>query len=201
VAHYSFYVPHDVYGLMQMMGGREGFADKLDRLFALKGSLFEGQEGGVAYWHGNEPCQQIAYMYAWAGQPWKTQRVVHDVMRAEYLDMPGGLSGNDDAGQTSAWYVLSALGFYPVCPATPYYILGTPAFQRARIGRLVIEAPAVSDRNIYIQRATWNGQPYDKSYITHDMIVQGGTLHFDMGASPNLSWASSAASLPPDVMR
>jgi predicted alpha-1,2-mannosidase len=201
VAHYSFYVPHDVYGLMQMMGGREGFADKLDRLFALKGSLFDGKEGGVAYWHGNEPCQQIAYMYAWAGQPWKTQRVVHDVMRAEYLDAPGGLSGNDDAGQTSAWYVLSALGFYPVCPATPYYILGTPAFQRARIGKLTIEAPAVSGRNIYIQRATWNGRPYDKSYITHDMIEQGGTLHFDMDATPNPSWASSAASLPPDVMR
>jgi putative alpha-1,2-mannosidase len=118
-------------------------------------------------------------------------------LKTEYVEAPGGLSGNDDAGQMSAWYVFSALGFYPVGPATPYYILGTPSFRRARIGSLVIEAPQVSDDNIYIQQATWNGQPYTRSYITHEMVSQGGTLHLVMGPRPNKAWGSGAPDLPP----
>ncbi len=208
VMHYSFYVPHDVYGLMEAMGGREQFAAKLDTLFGIaspspSGEGWGGARGGALlggtsfYWHGNEPCHQIPYLYAWAGEPWKMQALVHQILKTEYVEAPGGLSGNDDAGQMSAWYVFSALGFYPVCPATPYYILGTPSFRRARIGRLVIEAPQVSDDNIYIQQATWNGQPYTRSYITHEMVSQGGTLHLVMGPRPNKAWGSGAADLLP----
>lgn len=178
VVHYSFYVPQDVKALMEAMGGRERFIQKLDTLFG------DGAANSY-YWHGNEPCQQIPYLYAWAGQPWKTQRIVRQILNTEYLDVPGGLSGNDDAGQMSAWYVFSALGFYPVCPATPYYIIGTPSFRRATIGRLTIEAPNVSPDRFYIQSITWNGRPYRHPYITHDMITRGGTLRFEMGSKPN----------------
>lgn len=208
VVHYSFYVPHDVPRLVEAMGGRHGFAEKLDTLFGLSTLVTpspRGEAGGESparsalYWHGNEPCHQIPYMYAWAGQPWKTQYLVHRILNTEYLDVPGGLSGNDDAGQMSAWYIFSSLGFYPVCPATPYYVLGAPSFTRARVGRLVIEAPDVSDENIYIQHVTWNGRPYTKTYITHDMIRQGGTLHFAMGPRPGTSWGTAPEDLPPAV--
>lgn len=217
VIHYSFYVPHDIYGLMEAMGGREKFIQKLDMLFGISSpsSTGEGRDGAgeasdgalssasgeAFYWHGNEPCHQIPYMYAWAGQPWKTQQLVRRILQTEYLDLPGGLSGNDDAGQMSAWYIFSALGFYPVCPATPYYILGSPTFRRARIGRLVMEAPDASAENIYIQRATWNGRPYTRNYISHDMLAGGGTLRLDMGPRPNKAWGSRPEDCPPDVMQ
>jgi predicted alpha-1,2-mannosidase len=195
VMHYSFYVPQDVYGLMKAMGGREAFVEKLDRLFGLT------PQQEVYYWHGNEPCHQIPYLYAWAGEPWKTQRVVYEILKTEYLDEPGGLSGNDDAGQMSAWQAFSMLGFYPVCPATPYYILGTPSFRCATIGRFTIEAENLETENIYIQSASWNGQPYTRNYITHDMLTQGGTLKFVMGPTPNSSWGTQPADCPPDSMR
>jgi putative alpha-1,2-mannosidase len=179
VVHYTFYVPHDVKGLM----GIKRDSDDISNW----------------YWHGNEPCHQIPYLYAWTREPWKTQKMVHDILTSEYLDVPGGLTGNDDAGQMSAWYVLSALGFYPVCPGTPYYIIGTPSFKRVQVGQLVIEAPEVSDKNIYIQQATWNGEPYTKTYITHDMITQGGTLHFVMGVQPNNAWGTGDDDVPPGV--
>lgn len=114
--------PHDIYGLMECMGGKEKYIAKLDSMFSEH-----------RYWHGNEPCHQIAYLFNYAGQPWKTQREVRHIMETEYLNAPGGLSGNDDAGQMSAWYVFSAMGFYPVCPGTPYYIIGSPSFPRMSI--------------------------------------------------------------------
>ena len=200
VAHYSFYVPHDVYGLMEAMGGRDSLSLRLDRLFALRtsdnGSLSTGR---MAYWHGNEPCHHIAYLYAWTGEPWKTQFLVHEILQTEYLDEPGGLSGNDDAGQMSAWQAFGMMGFYPVCPGTPIYILGTPAFDRIRLGRFELEAAGASDGNIYIQSATWNGQPYDCAYITHDMISGGGRLVLTMGPRPNKQWCSGPSALPPAV--
>ncbi|MGI6243453.1 MAG: GH92 family glycosyl hydrolase [Prevotella sp.] len=199
VVHYSFFVPHDVYGLMEAMGGRERFIEKLDTLSGLHHDDRMSQDQSGFYWHGNEPCHHIPYLYAWAGEPWKTQEWVHRIRQTEYLDVPGGLSGNDDAGQMSAWYVFSALGFYPVCPATPYYILGTPMFEKARIGHLIIEAEGVSEENFYIQSATWNGRPYTKTYITHNMITQGGTLRLVMGPTPNNSWGSRRDDLPPAV--
>lgn len=198
VAHYSFYVPHDVRGLMAAMGGRDSLSLRLDRLFALNTSDTAAlSTGRMAYWHGNEPCHHIAYLYAWTGEPWKTQFLVHDILHTEYLDEPGGLSGNDDAGQMSAWQAFGMMGFYPVCPGTPYYILGTPTFDRVRLGRFELEAVGVSDENIYIQSATWNGSPYDRSYITHDMITGGGRLVLIMGNRPNRRWASGPSALPP----
>ncbi len=202
VAHYSFYVPHDVRGLMAAMDGRDSLSLRLDRLFALRASdVGDLSTGRMAYWHGNEPCHHIAYLYAWTGEPWKTQYLVHDILRTEYRDEPGGLSGNDDAGQMSAWQAFGMMGFYPVCPGTPYYILGTPAFAHVRLGRFELEAVGVSDENIYIQSATWNGQPYDHAYITHDMISRGGRLVLTMGRRPNKRWGSSPSALPPDTAR
>ncbi len=172
--HYSFYVPHDPLALVEVMGGKEAFAAKLDTLFEHN-----------YYWHGNEPCHQIPYLYNIVGQSWKTQRAVHRILHDEYSDTPGGLSGNDDAGQMSAWYVFSALGFYPVCPGTPDYYIGAPSFRHAKIGNLVIEAPLVSDENCYIESVTWNGKPYDLPTLSHEMITGGGTLHFHMSSQPN----------------
>lgn len=186
VMHYSFYVPHDVYGLMQAMGGRSRFIEKLDTLF-----------NGGYYWHGNEPCHHMAYLYAWAGEPWKTQRLVHTILQTEYKDVPGGLSGNDDAGQMSAWQVFSMMGFYPVCPGTPDYILGTPTFHHLRLGAFELSAENLSDNNIYIQRATWDGRPYTRNYITHDMLRQGGHLVLYMGSQPNKQWGSQPEDCPP----
>jgi len=191
--HYTWYVPHDVYGLMRHIGGREAYSSKLDSMFTCR-----------RYWHGNEPCHQIAYMFCHAGEAWKTQREVRHVMRTEYLDEPGGLSGNDDAGQMSAWYVFSALGFYPVCPGSPYYVIGSPSFTKATISldngrRFTITARDASEDNIYIQSATLNGKPWNKSYLSHDDITAGGTLEFLMGSAPNKQWAADSSSLPPDV--
>ena len=193
--HYTWYVPHHVYGLMECMGGKEKYIAKL-------GSMFSEHR----YWHGNEPCHQIAYLFNYAGQPWKTQREVRHIMDTEYLNAPGGLSGNDDAGQMSAWYVFSAMGFYPVCPGTPYYIIGSPSFPRMSIrlenGKtFTILAQDANEKNIYIQSARLNGEEYDKNYFTHQDIEQGGTLEFQMGPNPNTNWGASALSLPPEKMK
>lgn len=186
--HYSWYVPHDVYGLMESMGGIEKYTTKLDSMFSEK-----------RYWHGNEPCHQVAFMFNYAGQPWKTQREVRHIMETEYMNEPGGLSGNDDAGQMSAWYMFAAMGFYPVCPGTPYYMLSSPSFARMSINlengkQFTVIADGSSKENIYIQSAKLNGAVYDKNYITHEDIIQGGTLMFVMGPNPNKAWASSEES-------
>lgn len=177
--HYTWYVPHDVEGLMECMGGKEAFIAKLDSMFS-----------ECRYWHGNEPCHQIAYLYDYAGQPWKTQRQVRHILATEYLDTPGGLSGNDDAGQMSAWYIFSAMGFYPVCPGTPYYMLGSPVFPRMELhlenGKtFTLIAEGASSENIYIESAELNGKPYDKPYLTHEDIVNGGTLKVRMRGMKN----------------
>ena len=191
--HYTWYVPQDVKGLMNLMGGKEKFVSMLDSMFTQH-----------RYWHGNEPCHQVAYLFDYAGEAWRTQQYVAHVRDTEYLNIPGGLSGNDDAGQMSAWLVFADMGFYPVCPGTPYYILGTPAFRQMNIhlenGKVfAVKAPAVSAKNVYIQSATWNGKPYHKSYITQQQIMQGGMLEFVMGSTPNKQWAASAADCPPSM--
>ena len=183
--HYTFYAPHDPYGLMEAMGGKLAYVARLD-------STFQHNR----YWHGNEPCHNMAYMYNFAGEPWKTQRQVHRIMNSEYENVPGGLSGNEDAGQMSAWYIFSAMGFYPVCPATPYYMIGTTAFKRTTIrlpnGKtFTIESDNPWADCYYIQSATLNGMPYTKNYITHQDIMNGGTLHLTMGDQPNYNWGSS----------
>lgn len=191
--HYTWYVPQDVAGLMQQMGGKERFIDRLD-------TFFEGDY----YWHGNEPGHHIAYLFAYAGEPWKTQKWIHDIINREYFTTPDGLSGNDDAGQMSAWLVFSMVGFYPVCPGMPYYVIGSPTFEESVIAlengkKFIIEAPGASDKNIYIQSATLNGQPYNKSYILHKDIMDGGKLTFVMGDTPNKEWASDETALPPSL--
>jgi len=189
--HYTWYVPHDVYGLMEHIGGRKAYSAKLDSMFTCH-----------RYWHGNEPCHQVTYMFCYAAEPWKTQREVRHVMQTEYLDAPGGLSGNDDAGQMSAWYVFSAMGFYPVCPGTPYYVIGSPSFREVTVNlengrRFTVKARSANPENVYIQSARLNGKPYDRSYISHGDITSGGTLEFVMGAKPNKKWATAKSSLPP----
>ncbi|MBR3453805.1 MAG: GH92 family glycosyl hydrolase [Bacteroidaceae bacterium] len=173
--HYSWYVPHDPDGLMECMGGKERFVQKLD-------SMFSEQN----YWHGNEPCHQVAYMYNYAGEAWKTQRVVREIMKTEYLESPSGLAGNDDAGQMSAWYIFSAMGFYPVCPGITRYELASPSFDRVVItlenGRqFCIETDNASPDNIFVKSVTRNGEPYDKNYIDHEDIISGTTFRFTMG--------------------
>lgn len=195
VSHYTWYVPQDPYGLMKIMGGKKKYLAKLDRMFT-----------DSLYWHGNEPCHQIPYMYAYAGEPWKTQTLVHKILQTEYEDVPGGLSGNDDAGQMSAWYLFSSLGFYPVCPGSVYYILGSPGFRKVDIhtvhGRVFsVIAQNVSEDNIFIQSATLNGLPYTKNYITQDELCKGGVLEFKMGNKPNKQWGSNLDDCPPDLMK
>ena len=162
--HYTWYVPHDVDGLVAVLGGREAFEAKLDSMFT------EGR-----YWHGNEPCHQVAYLYNYIGRPDKTRDRVRHIMDTEYLDAPGGLSGNDDAGQMSAWFAFSAMGFYPVCPSIPEYALGAPLFERVTIspegGReFVIEA--VADTVVRL-----DGRVLGRPFVSHNDILGGGTLY------------------------
>ena len=176
--HYTWYVPQDPYGLMECMGGQANYVAKLDSMFS------EGR-----YWHGNEPCHQVAFMFNFAGEPWKTQQAVRHIMKTEYLNEPGGLSGNDDAGQMSAWYMFAAMGFYPVCPGTPYYEIASPSFPsvtlRLENGKtFTIKARNASDRNIYIQSVRLNGKPYTDTFITHQAIMDGGVMEFVMGPRP-----------------
>ena len=171
VCHYTWYVPHDPMALMEVLGGKERFVTKLDSMFT------EGR-----YWHGNEPCHQVAYLFDYAGRPDLTRKWVRHILRTEYNDTPGGLSGNDDAGQMSAWYVFSAMGFYPVCPATTQYMLGAPLFRRVSIHQengktFTILAPG-GDEALTALQATVNGKRLDTSAISHEVITSGATLLF-----------------------
>jgi len=177
--HYTWYVPHDIAGLMGLMGGEDVFVSKLDSLF----------ETGH-YWHGNEPSHQIAYLYDYTAQPWKTQKYVRETLKTQYSAAPDGLAGNDDAGQMSAWYIFSALGFYPVCPGLQAYAIGSPSFKKAVIHQpsgidFTILAPNASDKNIYIKSATINGRKFNRNFINHEYIAKGFTIIFDMGDTPN----------------
>lgn len=189
---YTWLVPHDVEGLIGLFGGRERFLQKLDSLFVVEGSLGEHASPDISgligqYAHGNEPSHHIIYMYPYAGQPWKTADRVREVLSTLYSDQPAGLSGNEDVGQMSAWYVLSSLGFYQVEPAGGKYIFGSPAVDKAVIkvkdGKtFTVTATNNSAGNRYIQSVTLNGQPYHKYYIDFKDIAAGGTLEFVMGS-------------------
>jgi predicted alpha-1,2-mannosidase len=141
-------------------------------------------------------------MFNYVGQPWKTQREVRNIMNTEYHLGANGLSGNDDSGQMSAWYIFAALGFYPVCPGSDYYVLASPAFAKAVLNmstghRFTIIAQNASAQNIYVQSATLNGKPYDRNYLLHSDIAKGGKMVFVMGPQPNKAWGSSDQSCPP----
>jgi len=203
---YSFFVPQDISGLIELMGGREKFARKLDELFAGDSKTTGRVQADITgligqYAHGNEPSHHMAYLYDYAGEPWQTQARVRQIMDSFYKPVPDGLIGNEDCGQMSAWYVLSAAGFYPVTPGQPSYAIGTPLFPEMRFNlengkSFVIKARNVSQQNFYIQSATLNGQPYNRSYLLHKDLMSGGELIFQMGPQPNRSWASSTSDLP-----
>lgn len=210
---YTFHVQHDVAGLIRLMGGREAFNTKLDQLFVEQYGeskfQFLGQfpdaTGLVGqYAQGNEPSFHIPYLYDFSGQPWKTQQRVRQLMDVWYGDGPLGIPGDDDGGATSSWYVLSAIGFYPVCPGSPVYEIGSPIFERTTIrlgnGKLFkIEAHQVSAQNKYIQSAQLNGKPLDRPWFRHADIANGGTLVLEMGPRPNLAWGSAPQDAPPSM--
>ena len=178
---YTFFVPHDIPGLIKAIGGNAAFIAKLDGLFDAK-----------LYDQGNEPSHSIAYLYNYAGAPWKTQMRVRDIFASQFHTGPGGLPGNDDAGQMSAWYVLSAMGFYPLCPGTPTYALGSPIFSRIVIHQsngkdFTVVTPKTSAENRYVQGVLLNGVPMSGSEIAHSEIVRGSTLTFEMGPKPRLN--------------
>ena len=203
---YSFFVPQDVQTLINLHGGDDGFTDKLDSLFQASSETTGRHQSDITgligqYAHGNEPSHHMAYLYNYAGKPWKAQKVIRQILDELYTSKPDGLSGNEDCGQMSAWYVLSAMGFYSVTPGSTDYIIGTPLFKKASINlengnKFVIEAKNVSDKNIYIQSANLNGNKYAKSYITHNNILEGGVLSFEMGPEPNKLWANKAEDRP-----
>ncbi|MGF1636050.1 MAG: GH92 family glycosyl hydrolase [Cyclobacteriaceae bacterium] len=206
---YSWFVPHDVSSLIQGMGGHESFADRLDSLFLASSDMGDDVPHDVTgligqYAHGNEPSHHVAYLFNYAGQTWKTQEKVHEIVNTLYDETPAGLCGNEDCGQMSAWYIFSALGFYPVNPAEGIYVIGKPFFEKAQINipgstSKVFEVVAnnLLERNMYVQNVQLNGEPLERLWIRHEELMQGGTLTFEMGAQPNKQWGKDASSFPP----
>lgn len=191
---YSFFVPHDVAKLTELMGGREKFVAKLDELFTTEQKLSGREQADLTgligqYAHGNEPSHHIAYLYNYAGEPWKTQKYVRKIMDEFYKNAPDGLIGNEDCGQMSAWYILSASGFYPVAPGDGVYAFGTSLFPemtyRLENGKtFTVKAKNISAKNTYILNAKLNGAPYKKAYLTHADLMKGGVLEFAMLDTP-----------------
>jgi predicted alpha-1,2-mannosidase len=191
---YTWYVPQDVGNLIQMMGGDAAFSLKLDSLFSVTapgGQQLALDVTGLIgqYAHGNEPSHHIPYLYNYSGQPWKTQKIVRQIVNTQYTDQPDGLCGNEDCGQMSAWYIFSSLGFYPVNPASGIYDIGSPLFPKASLqvgnGKIFnIIANNSGDKNIYVKNIKLNGREYNKYTIPHDSIMAGGTLEFEMSDQP-----------------
>ena len=192
---YLWLAPQDVPGLISLLGGEKSFTAKLDTFFSipLTGDLVDLTGGIGQYAHGNEPGHHIGYLYAYVGQQWKTAEKVHYIMKEFYHDNPGGIVGNEDCGQMSAWYIFSSLGFYPVFPASGNYVIGSPLFNKATVklenGKIfIIESVNNSRENIYIQRIELNGKNYSKTYIQHTDILKGGTMKIFMGKKPNYNF-------------
>ena len=201
--HYSWSVFHDPQGLIDLMGGKKEFVQMLDSVFAVPPIFDDSYYGGVIheiremtvmnmgnYAHGNQPIQHMIYMYDYAGEPWKAQYWLRQVMDRMYTPQADGYCGDEDNGQTSAWYVFSALGFYPVCPGSNEYALGAPLFKKATIHlengkELVIDAPENSDENYYIKSMSMNGKNYTKNYFRHEDLMKGGTIEVEMSDEPN----------------
>ena len=212
--HYTWSVFHDIEGLKTLMGGNEMFIKMLDSVFIMppvydesyyRGVIHEIREMQIMnmgqYAHGNQPIQHMIYLYNYAGQPWKTQYWVREAMSRLYKATPDGYCGDEDNGQTSAWYVFSAMGFYPVCPATDQYVLGTPLFKKITVTldngkQLIIDAPDNSDQNKYVQSIRFNGKLWEKNWLPHAELQKGGMLNFIMGNTPNKSRGVSALAFP-----
>ena len=212
--HYSWSVFHDPQGLIDLMGGKDVFVQMLDSVFAVPPIFDDSYYGGVIheiremtlmnmgnYAHGNQPIQHMIYMYNYAGEPWKAQYWLRQVMNRMYTPGPDGYCGDEDNGQTSAWYVFSALGFYPVCPGTTQYVMGAPLFKKATLhfenGKsLVINAPANSAENFYIKSLKFNGQNYTKNYLDHNDLMKGAVLDIEMDDQPNKQRGIQTADFP-----
>ena len=212
--HYTWSVFHDPQGLIDLMGGRKEFITMLDSVFAVPPVFDDSYYGQVIheiremqimnmgnYAHGNQPIQHMIYLYNYAGEPWKAQYWLRQVMDRMYTPTPDGYCGDEDNGQTSAWYVFSALDFYPVAPGTTQYVLGAPLFKKATLhfenGKsLVVNAPENSDKNIYIESMSFNGKNYTKNYLEHFELLKGGVLDIKMGDEPNMNRGVSPEDFP-----
>jgi predicted alpha-1,2-mannosidase len=212
--HWTWCVFHDIQGLANLMGGSKPFAKMLDSVFALPPTFDESYYGGVIheiremqimnmgqYAHGNQPIQHMIYLYNYAGEPWKSQYWVRQAMNKLYHPTPDGYCGDEDNGQTSAWYVFSALGFYPVCPGTTQYVFGTPLFRKITLTfenghKMEIQAPAADKSTFYIHNISLNGTTYTKNWIDHSELQKGGTLRFDLKKEPNYTRGTSPAAFP-----
>ena len=212
--HYTWSVFHDIAGLKELMGGDQGFIGKLDEVFEMPPEFDDSYYGFTIheiremqivnmgnYAHGNQPIQHMPYLYNYAGHPWKTQNWVREIMDKLYSAAPDGYCGDEDNGQTSAWYVMSALGFYPVTPGADQYVIGSPLFKKATMimedgKELIIRAEHNNRHNRYIQSATFNGTDHQKTWLSHDDLQAGGYLKFTMGKTPNKAWASSQDAAP-----
>ncbi|ARK12858.1 GH92 family glycosyl hydrolase [Fibrella sp. ES10-3-2-2] len=208
---YTWLVPHDVEGLVTLFNGEQAFTQKLDSLFVVKGDMGAEASNDITgligqYAHGNEPSHHITYLYSYVGQPWKTADKVRYILDSLYSTRPDGLIGNEDVGQMSAWYVLSALGFYPVNPANGVYVFGSPVFDAVTLQldngktfwlKTINNGPA----NRYIKRILLNGKPYKKAYLRHETILEGGTLTIEMDAKPSPTWGTSPEDRPLSTTR
>ena len=212
--HYTWSVFHDPAGLATLMGGNDEYVKKLDEVFTIP-PIFDNSYYGFTiheiremqvmnmgnYAHGNQPIQHLIYMYDWSDQPWKGQARIREVMDKMYNSNFDGYCGDEDNGQTSAWYVFSALGFYPVCPASTQYALGTPLFKKVRLNMengktFTIEAPANSKTNFYIDDLKVNGKKWNNNFIEHETLVNGGEMIFDMSSEPNKTRGSKEEARP-----
>mgnify|MGYP000468497269 CR=1 FL=1 len=212
--HYTWSVFQDIAGLKQLMGGDKGFTNKLDEVFTMPPKFDDSYYGFTIheiremqivnmgnYAHGNQPIQHMIYLYNYAGQPWKAQTRVRQVMEQLYTAAPDGYAGDEDNGQTSAWYVFSALGFYPVTPGTTQYVIGSPLFDQATLTfengkKLVINATNNEAQHHYIQAVTFNGQAHNATWLDHHDLQRGGSLTFSMSAQPNYNWAAKPDAAP-----
>ena len=212
--HWTWCVFHDPQGLIHLMGGDATFNQMMDSVFVVPPVFDDSYYGGVIheiremqimnmgnYAHGNQPIQHMIYLYNYSGQPWKAQYWLREVMDRLYTPHPDGYCGDEDNGQTSAWYVFSAMGFYPVCPGSDQYVVGTPYFKHVTLhlenGKTVtIDADNNSPANRYINRLTVNGAEYDKTYLTHTDLLRGAALRFDLSAVPNKQRATAQDARP-----
>jgi hypothetical protein len=202
---YSFYVPQDVSGFINLLGGKEKLEANLDKLFVAKDETSGRHQVDITgligqYAHGNEPSHHMAYLYNFVNKPYKTQEKVHQILTKLYTNTPDGISGNEDCGQMSAWYIFSSLGFYPVTPGSNQYIIGTPLFEKATFNlengkKFTVSAKNLSDTNHYIESATLNGKPLYQSFISHEDIMNGGTLLFNMKDAAS-DWATKDNEVP-----
>lgn len=203
---YSTFLPHAIPHLIELQGGKEEFIEWLDSIIdddsVIKGGQHVDISGFIGkYGHGDEPSQQFPYLYSFAGQPWKTQKIVRQVMDQFYNDTPDGLINNEDCGQMSAWYIFNAMGFYPVCPGDGKYIIGSPVLKHASINlpngnKFRIDVKNNSEENVFVQSVILNGEDLHRSYILHKEIVNGGSIEFIMGKKPNKTWASNPENCP-----